>query len=69
LANNFKDGTRINKKIYENSANHKKVILYTIKGRCHTWQGGLQYLHQFIIGKNSLEIDENSLILDFFLNN
>jgi len=69
LANNFKDGTGINKKIYENCANHKQVILYTIKGGGHTWPGGLQYLPQFIIGKTSREIDANSLILDFFLNN
>jgi polyhydroxybutyrate depolymerase len=61
-----KDGTRVTRKEYINSADGTEVILYSVDGGGHTWPGGLQYMPSWIIGKTSRDIDATEVIWSFF---
>lgn len=60
------DGTRIRKKVYSQCNRGVKVVLYEILGGGHTWPGGPQYLPEWIIGINSMDMNAGEVIWEFF---
>ncbi|MBW1711124.1 MAG: hypothetical protein JRG97_15750 [Deltaproteobacteria bacterium] len=60
------DGTRVSREAYGPCKEGTEVILYTIEGGGHTWPGGVQYLHERLIGKVSRDIDADKVIWEFF---
>ena len=60
------DHTRVTHTVYGPCADETTVALYTIEGGGHTWPGGAQYLHHWLIGRTSREIDANTVIWSFF---
>jgi polyhydroxybutyrate depolymerase len=60
------DHTHVTRTTYAPCAENTAVELYTIAGGGHTWPGGAQYLHHWLIGRTSRDIDANAVIWSFF---
>ena len=44
----------------------RAVEVYVVAGGGHTWPGGVQYLHRWLIGRTSRDMDANQVIWAFF---
>jgi len=61
-----RDGTRLRRESYGSCRDGTEIVLYAIEGGGHTWPGGYQYLPEFVIGKDSRDIDGAEAIWNFF---
>jgi polyhydroxybutyrate depolymerase len=59
-----KDGTTVERRIYPHGKNNTEVVLFIVHGGGHTWPG--QALSVEFLGKSTLNILANDLLLDFF---
>ncbi len=60
------DHTRVTHTRYTSCDAGSVVELYTITGGGHTWPGGAQYLHRWLVGRTTRDLDGNAAIWDFF---
>lgn len=64
--NDPKDGTRVQRDIYQGGRNNTEVVLYTINNGGHTWPDGYQYLPLALVGRTTHDVNANTVIWEFF---
>lgn len=60
------DHTRVSRETSAGCAGGRRVEVVVVDGGGHTWPGGAPYLHRWLIGRTSRDIDANGLIWSFF---
>jgi polyhydroxybutyrate depolymerase len=59
-----RDGTRVQRSLYDGCREGREVVLYTIEGGGHTWPGGPAVGR--LVGRVSRDLDATRTMLDFF---